>query len=1138
MLEGFAYCKMVFDGIGRPADFVYLDVNTAFGQLTGLKDVVGKRVTEVIPGIKEQNPEIFEAYGRVALTGKPETLQVDLKALDMILYVSVYSPMKGYFVAVFENITERKKAEEATSRLAALVDSSDDAIISKTLDGVITSWNHGAEKLYGYSADEVKGKSIGILTPPGHHDELKHVLEDLKKGQLVHYETQRLRKDGKTIDVSLTISPIKDSRGRIVGASTIAHDITHRKLADRKLRESEERYRTLFNNVNEALFFVDGEGRFLDINDLACERLGYSREELLKMSLSDINLPEKGASIKQQIQTIQERGRAVFESRHVRRDGSSFPVEISARAISYRGKPTLLGISRDITVHKRTEQELRQSEERYHSLIDRMLEGVYRSTHEGKFLDVNPAFVRMFGYSSKQEMLDIPNIAKALYFSPEDRKELAPDTAQKGGMQVFRMRRKDGSVIWVEDYGIYLHDEGGRVTYHEGILHDITERKEIEDRLRESESRYRSLFDRMLDGVYRSTHQGRFVDINPAFVKMFGFSSKQEMLDIPNISKALYFSPEERGSYLLDTGQEEQDVYRMRKKDGSEIWVEDHGHYVHDEKGNILYHEGILRDVTERKRTEQRLKLQSQITENMFEGIVLVRAKDGKIVYTNPRFDDMFGYAAGELIGKSILPLNAHTSDKTAEDLETEIFRGLNAIGTWTGEIPHVKRDGTIFWCRANISTLETSEYGRILVQAQEDISERKNLEAELEKHTRHLEELVEARTEELAASEEKYRELFVSSPISLWEEDFSAANSYLIQLQQRGIVNLKQYLTDNPDEVAKCSGMVKVLSVNDATLKLYGAKSAQEIVRLNSVLDKGSLQVFTDELVAFADGRTEFTAQIENVTLGGEPRYVNLICTVVPGYEETLSKVLVSVVDLTTQTKLEQELLKSQRLAAIGETAAMVGHDLRNPLQAMTSSLYLAKRLIQSPTIEDKEEAEVLLDKLDTQVIYMDKIVSDLQNYSGPVKPELVETDLTELINEIMPTVAAPGNVETQLVSPDVTPTVQADPMLMRRVMVNLLTNAVQAMPNGGKLTITLVTQPNALSMAVQDTGQGIAPENLSKMFTPFFTKKAKGQGLGLAVCKRLVEAQGGTIAVQSLPGRGSVFTVTLPLKRVNGVS
>ena len=130
--------------------------------------------------------------------------------------------------------------------------------------------------------------------------------------------------------------------------------------------------------------------------------------------------------------------------------------------------------------------------------------------------------------------------------------------------------------------------------YVDAYGRDITERKRAEENLRESEERYRSLFDRMLDGIYLSTHEGQFVDVNPAFVKMFGYSSRREMLDIADIKKELYFSPEERGSHVLDTRQAEVDVYRMRRKDGSEIWVEDHGGYVHDEQGKIIYHEGIV----------------------------------------------------------------------------------------------------------------------------------------------------------------------------------------------------------------------------------------------------------------------------------------------------------------------------------------------------------------------------------------------------------------------------------------------------------------------------------------------------------------------------------------------------------------
>ena len=179
------------------------------------------------------------------------------------------------------------------------------------------------------------------------------------------------------------------------------------------------------------------------------------------------------------------------------------------------------------------------------------------------------------------------------------------------------LTRKDGSEVPVSV-------RGAKISYNQKpairfVFDDITERKKAEEKVRESEERYRSLFDRMLDGMYRSTHEGRFVDVNHTMVKMFGYSSKQEMLEIADIKKELYFSPEERGSHILDTGQEEVEVYRMRRKDGSEVWVEDHGDYVHDELGNIIYHEGILRNVTERKRLEEELKKRSLHLEELVD---------------------------------------------------------------------------------------------------------------------------------------------------------------------------------------------------------------------------------------------------------------------------------------------------------------------------------------------------------------------------------------------------------------------------------------------------------------------------------------------------------------------------------------
>jgi PAS domain S-box-containing protein len=232
---GFAYCQMYFEN-DRPEDFTYLEVNNAFETLTGLKNVAGKRVSEVVPGIRESNPEILESFGKTVLTGVPRGFETYVSALKSWYSISSYSPRRGYFVILFDAITERKRAEEAQRRLSAIVESSADAIFSKSLDGVIQSWNQGAERLYGYSTQEAVGKSVTILAPPGSEDEIPDILRRIVRGErLEHYETRRMRKDGRQIDVSLTVSPIRDPSGNIVGASTIARDITERKRAEEEL---------------------------------------------------------------------------------------------------------------------------------------------------------------------------------------------------------------------------------------------------------------------------------------------------------------------------------------------------------------------------------------------------------------------------------------------------------------------------------------------------------------------------------------------------------------------------------------------------------------------------------------------------------------------------------------------------------------------------------------------------------------------------------------------------------------------------------------------------------------------------------------------------------------------------------------
>jgi PAS domain S-box-containing protein len=267
------------------------------------------------------------------------------------------------FTGIIRDITERRWAEAANLRLAAIVESSDDAIIGKTVNGTIVSWNAAARRIFGYTEEEVKGRSISILARPERADEIAAILEASKTGDRIqHYVTECVRKDGTRIDVSLTISPIKNRSGKLVGSSTIARDITDRKQAEEILRESEQKYRALFNNLNDAVFLYEiGEngtpGRFIEVNDSACRMLNYDRSEMLLKTRLDIEDERRTRELTEMV----ERGSAAeglrFNSLLRPRTGEPIHVEISAHLFSLKGSRVVLSIARDITQRKRTEEE-------------------------------------------------------------------------------------------------------------------------------------------------------------------------------------------------------------------------------------------------------------------------------------------------------------------------------------------------------------------------------------------------------------------------------------------------------------------------------------------------------------------------------------------------------------------------------------------------------------------------------------------------------------------------------------------------------------------------------------------------------------------------------------------------------------
>ena len=268
---------------------------------------------------------------------------------------------------VVQDVTERKSAEEARFRLAAIVESSEDAIISKDLNGVITSWNAGAEHIFGYTEAEVLGKSITIIIPPELGGEESGILQQLRAGQRIqHYETIRVAKPGNRVHVSLTISPLRDANGRVVGASKIARDITEAKQAEQARRESEDRYRDLVEHSQDLLCTHDLKGRLLSANPSPARILGYSVEVLLQIPMRDLVAPEARRLFDEYMVKIQREGAAKGLMVVVTRTGEHRIWEYD-NTLRTEGVPTPIvrGMAHDVTERQRAETALRKSEERF-----------------------------------------------------------------------------------------------------------------------------------------------------------------------------------------------------------------------------------------------------------------------------------------------------------------------------------------------------------------------------------------------------------------------------------------------------------------------------------------------------------------------------------------------------------------------------------------------------------------------------------------------------------------------------------------------------------------------------------------------------------------------------------------------------
>ena len=614
------------------ADGTILWVNQAELDLLGYarEEYVGRNIAE----FHADESVINDILGRLnrgeTLRDYPARLRHHDRSIRHVLINSSVLFEDGEFVhtrCFTRDVTSLKQEQEAHRLLAAIVDSSDDAIFSKNFDGAIESWNAGAEKLFGYPAEEIIGKPVSVLLPPDRLSEFTDILARIRAGvHLEHYEVTHMRKDGRRVDVSLTISPIRDSVGCLVGSSTIARDITDRRQADAALRRSEERFRfaqlagrigtfdwDIKTGVNtwtpelEAMYGL-APGSFPG-TQAAWEALLHpdDRERVLQRVAESF---ETGTS-------LEEDWRVVWPDRSIHWITGRWQVFKDAAGEPLR----MMGINIDISDRKRVEEALRKSEERFRLAIKATNDAIWDIDLETGVVGWNDTYSTLYGRppgTSNSWQWWIESI------HPEDRERTvgklraAIGSGESSWTGEYRFRRINGEWAYIYDRADIARDASGKAWRVIGAMQDLTERKHAESALRESEERFRRVFEEGPLGVALVGKDYRFEKVNSALCHMVGYREEElvRMLFVDITHPDDVRADVELAQRLF---RGEIPFYRIQKryvkKSGEIIWINLTASIIHGPDGEPLHGLAMVEDITEIKRTQEealfRQKLES-----------------------------------------------------------------------------------------------------------------------------------------------------------------------------------------------------------------------------------------------------------------------------------------------------------------------------------------------------------------------------------------------------------------------------------------------------------------------------------------------------------------------------------------------
>ena len=832
-------------------------------------------------------------------------------------------PLKRLMGELKKKTTQLEKAkknlEESEERYRNLFENSPNIIFTLDLDGRINLVNKAVENLVGYNKEEIIGKRFKEFVPSKYLPSLLDAFEKEIRGIAVPtMEIEVMAKDGEKIPIELLHGsvPIKE-KGKLVGIQITAMDLRERKETEKKLKESEQKYKDLFENASDILFTIDRLGRFTSGNKKAEEISGYKREELIGKSFKKI-VPLKYAPkilklIQKGIKGEIERGEIEIEIKD--KKGRLIPIEMSGRPIWKNGKVIgIQGIARDITNRKRAEDELKVSEEKYRTLTEQLKDVVVRLSPDGYLQYISPVVKEFSGYDANEEIGK--HFSNYISKSSLEKGMTAFEkvvTEKKPQLIEMMYKPKEGEEFPVEVSTIPLI-ENGKIIAVQCVLRDITERKKAEEALRASEEKYRAAVEQSVENIYiMDVETRRILEANATLQNLLGYSS-EEIKEL-TVYDFVAHSPENIDRKIEEVMKQKRLLIgerRNRRKDGGLVDVEVSASFItYGGKKALCV---VSRDITERKKAEEELRKSEKrfqdIVANTGDWIWEVDA-DGKYTYISPVVERILGYTTEEVIGKHFYDFFHPDERKQLKAAVFEVFTRKERFISFINR--NIHKDG-------HVVILETSGIpiighdGKLLGYrgADRDITERKKAEKVME------------------ASEEKYRTLTENINVGIYRN------------------------TPGPKG--------RFIEANPATIKMFGYDKKEDILKFNVsnfYQNPEDRKKFNEKMLKDGFVRNE---EIRLKKKDGTPIWGSVTAVAIRDEKGTIKYYDGMIDDITKRKEVEEELQKSYEETKMAlererEFIEKTSHNFFNPL--CIAKGYIALQLERDIPEETRKEVE-----------------------------------------------------------------------------------------------------------------------------------------------------------------------------------